>query len=247
MSNNEYMRHAVHLPLALMVVVFSLSLNGGANKEAQAEQSQEEIRSADGTLMVFVPEGEFLYGINNERLPMPAFYIDKYEVTTRLYAAYLQQSHAVEPEEWPKQVSLIGSGDRPVVQVSWHEADAYCRYYGKALPTEQQWEKAARGTDGRLYPWGNETPTDAHALFDARWWGYGTLAAVDMYPLGKSPYGAYNMAGNVWEWTSSDFDSRSKVLRGGSWGHMRSGLQTTHRFSRSPSYRNYFIGFRCVK
>jgi formylglycine-generating enzyme required for sulfatase activity len=218
----------------------------GRGDEA-SQQVGREIAGQDGAPMALVPEGEFLYGDNNQRLSLPAFYMDKYEVSTRLYAAFLQATGRAQPDDWSKQVALIGSGDRPVVQVSWYDAEAYCRYYGKYLPTEQEWEKAARGTDGRTYPWGNETPTDLHALFEKEWWGYGTLATVNSYGAGKSPPGLYHMAGNAWEWTSSDYNSNSKVLRGGSWGHARQGVRSAHRFFKPPSYRNYFMGFRCAK
>jgi formylglycine-generating enzyme required for sulfatase activity len=210
-----------------------------------SEEIAEEITGQDGASMRLVAGGHFLYGESNETVYLPAFYIDQYEVTARLYASFMATSGHVPPQDWPKQMTF-GSGDRPVVQVNWHDAEAYCRFYGKALPTEQEWEKAARGTDGRLYPWGNDPPTHLHAQFDRLWWGYGTLATVHSHPAGRSPYGLFHMAGNVWEWTRSDFDTRFKVLRGGSWGHARSGLRTTHRFHRPPSYQNYFIGFRCA-
>jgi len=129
-------------------------------------QTGREVTGKDGAPMVLVPAGEFLYGDNNQRLSLPAFYIDKYEVSTRLYAAFIRDTRRAQPSDWSQQVALVGSGDRPVVNVTWHDADAYCRHYGKRLPTEQEWEKAARGTDGRKYPWGNEEPSSRHALFN---------------------------------------------------------------------------------
>lgn len=207
-----------------------------------------EITGKDGAPMMLVPEGEFLYGDDNQKLSLSAFYIDKFEVSTRLYAAFLQATRRSEPEEWSQQVALVGSGDRPVVNVTWHDADAYCKHYGKRLPTEQEWEKAARGTDGRRYPWGNEEPTSRHALFNTKWNGYGTLGVIGSHDAGVSPYGIHDLAGNVWEWTSSDYDrGDSKVIRGGSWNSLAAGLRATDRDWYTPMGRNRDVGFRCAQ
>jgi formylglycine-generating enzyme required for sulfatase activity len=229
--------------MVLGLLLLAAAAERGRSQEG-ARHVGDEIAGRDGAPMVFIPPGEFLYGDDQKQVSLPAFYLDKYEVSTRLYAAFLDATDRPKPDDWSRQVT---NSDRPVVQVSWYDAEAYCRHYGKYLPTEQEWEKAARGTDGRAYPWGDDAPTDAHALFDREWWGYGLLAAVNSYALGQSPFGLYQMAGNVWEWTGSDYDGDSKVLRGGSWGHAREGMRTTHRFHRPPSYRNYFMGFRCAK
>jgi formylglycine-generating enzyme required for sulfatase activity len=210
-------------------------------------QTGREITGKDTAPMVLVPEGEFQYGDNNQRLSLPAFYMDKFEVSTKLYATFIQDTRRAQPSDWSQQVALVGSGDRPVVNVTWHDADAYCRHYGKRLPTEQEWEKAARGTDGRKYPWGNEEPTSRHALFDTRWNGYGTLATVESYEAGKSPYGLYHMAGNVWEWTSSDYDSGTKVLRGGSWNSNAMNVRSAYRLGYTPSSWYSIDGFRCAQ
>ena len=283
-----------------------------------------DLAGQDGAPMVLVPAGEFLYGdgilfgSNGVRRSLPAFYIDKYEVSTRLYATFLQDTmqpwwmrlfpaacivttslasfvfaemvpaanacivtpplaslvfaetapvassdwqstftsvnhydrhdkKTAQPDDWSQQVALVGSGDRPVVNVTWHDADAYCRHYGKRLPTEQEWEKAARGTDGRKYPWGNEEPSSRHALFNTTWNGYGTLAVVESYDSGKSPYGLYHMAGNVWEWTSSDYDNSTKVLRGGSWNSGPGNVRSAVRGRGQPMGRYAKDGFRCAQ
>jgi len=213
-------------------------------------QTGREITGRDGAPMVLVPAGEFLYGGYNQRLSLPAFYMDKYEITTSRYAKFLQETGRTRPEYW-SQVSQVSAGDRPVIGVDWHDADAYCRQYGKRLPTEQEWEKAARGTDGRTYPWGNEEPTSRHANFDkpsASGINYYSdrLQPVGSYEDGKSPYGIYDLAGNVWEWTSSD-EGSDKVLRGGSWGPNAKYLRSTYRLGNLPSFRNISIGFRCVQ
>ena len=112
--------------------------------------------------MVLVVAGEFLYGEQKERVSLPGFYMDKYEVTVKRYASFLQVSGLKQPAYW-NQASQAGAENRPVIGVDWFDADVYCRHYGKRLPTEQEWEKAARGTDGRTYPWGNEAPSSRYA------------------------------------------------------------------------------------
>jgi formylglycine-generating enzyme required for sulfatase activity len=205
--------------------------------------------------MVLVPEGEFLYGDKGwfsdmQRLSLPAFYMDKYEVSTKLYATFIQDTGRVQPDDWSKQVALVGSGDRPVVNVTWHDADTYCRHYGKRLPTEQEWEKSARGTDGRKYPWGNEEPSSQYANYGKNYpsnnFYKDRLTPVGNYEAGKSPYGIYDLAGNVWEWTSSD-EGSSKVIRGGAWTHGADWLRSTGRANGSPTLRYSYFGFRCAQ
>ena len=222
------------------------------SKPYEAPQTfSKAITGKDGAPMVLVPEGEFLYGDEKQRKSLAAFYMDKFEVTTRLYAKFLPGS--ANPLKWPKdwieQNALVGAGDRPVTNVSWDDADAYCRAYGKRLPTEEEWEKAARGTDGRKYPWGDEEPTSRHALFDTQQWkGYGTLAVVGSHEAGASPYGIHDLAGNVWEWTSSDINITDKVIRGGSWNMVAYLMRTTFREVRRPSdIYVWFSGFRCAQ
>lgn len=211
------------------------------------KQTGREITGKDGAPMMLVPEGEFLYGDNNQRLSLSAFYIDKYEISTRLYAAFLQATNRAQPTDWSKQVALVGSRDRPVVRVTWNDADAYCLRQGKRLPTEQEWEKAARGTDGRMYPWGNEEPSSRHTLFNKAWDDYGMLAVVGGHDAGASPYGIQDLAGNVSEWTSSDYDSSEMVLRGGSWFSAPVGLRSANRTGLHPTERYADIGFRCAQ
>lgn len=214
-------------------------------------QMGREITGKDGAPMVLVSAGEFLYGYNNQRMTLPAFYMDLYELTTARYAKFLQETGRKEPKWWD-EVRPASDGELPVVGVKWNDADAYCQHHGKRLPTEQEWEKAARGTDGRTYPWGNTEPTKDLAnnaqetcLFFCNMYAE-KLKPVNSYESGRSPYGIYNMAGNVMEWTSSDHDSGSKVQRGGSWNSARLS-RSTARYWDNP--RNWYTptGFRCAQ
>lgn len=186
-----------------------------------------EFTGLDGAPMLLVPEGEFLYGkygtgygdLPRQRLSLPSFYMDKYKVTTRLYDSFLRATGRVPPQDWEQQVALIGSGDHPIVQITWEDANAYCRHYGKRIPTSQEWEKATRGTDGRKYPWGDEEPTpeSQHMSFPKVKMGkplsYADIAVVGTFPKGISPYGLHDLVSRIWEWTN---DGGRPLRRGGS-------------------------------
>jgi len=229
-----------------------------------------ELIGKDGAPMVLVSAGEFTMGgdsIDNPRHPvyLDAFHMDKYEVTASRYAKFLQATGRQLPFKW-SEMSLVSHGDRPVIGVTWEDADAYCRWASKRLPTEAEWEKAARGTDGREYPWGNEAPTPRHANFNkcCEWKCYGVLAIVGSLEAGRSPYGIYELAGNVSEWVADWYDNTSykyelernpkgprdgeeKVVRGGSW-YDSALLQRSALRSRSyPSAPSTDRGFRCAK
>ncbi len=212
--------------------------------------------------MALVPAGEFLYGGDElyvpngevvQRLSLPAFYMDKYEVTVSRYANFLQVSKRKQPEYW-NQASQMRAGSRPVIGVDWYDADAYCRHYGKRLPTGQEWEKAARGTDGRKYPWGNDEPSGRYTNHGAGYDmypdnPYSGLTEVGSFDDGKSPFGIYDLAGNVWEWTNTDDSAvvEVKEVRGGSWHDGPSIIRSTRRMTVEPSSRAMVGGFRCVQ
>ena len=241
------------------------------------------ITGKDGAPMVLVPEGEFTMGAREDdreaqaderpahRVFLDAYYIDQYEVTTSRYAAFMEATNHDPPSYWLENVLKV-HGQKPVVGVTWEDANAYCVWAGKRLPTEAEWEKAARGMDGRLYPWGNEPPTKQLANFDncCDFQDYGALRDVGSYEHGKSPYGAYDMAGNAWEWVADWYDETRyqqramgnepvrnpqgpdkgefRVLRGGSWDDSDPRvLRSSLRFRVHPSNRSDGLGFRCAQ
>lgn len=221
--------------------------------------------------MALVPAGEFTMGSTLRaderpvhRVYLDAFYMDKYHVTVEQYAKFLEATDKEAPPEWDI-MNQPRHQTRPVVNVSWFDAATYCKWAGKRLPTEAEWEKAARGTDGRLYPWGNQAPTRLHANFGKKEWAnHMALVPVGMFEMGKSPYGIYDMAGNAWEWVNDWYDhdyykkspaknpqgpakGKSKVVRGGNWLYVQEFLRSSFRFNAEPSGRQFGYGFRCAK
>lgn len=235
-----------------------------------------EVSGKDGAPMVLVAAGEFRMGADSgdsdeqptHRVLLDAFYMDKYEVTTARYGAFFQTTKGREAPGYWEMVKPEEGGDRPVIGVDWNDADAYCRHYGKRLPTEAEWEKAARGTDGRKYPWGNGEPTPELAHYGLKWTVNSNYYSSRLNPVGKneagqSPYGVHDLAGNVHEWVADWYDSgyyrtspernppgpangNKKIQRGGSWNSDPGYLRTTYRNGRHPTYRNYNVGFRCA-
>jgi len=231
--------------------------------------------------MIRVPSGEFLMGSSEEdihwaaktffsesldfyieetpahRVHLKAFEIDRHEVTVGEYQAFMKDTGHPAPRfmDDPK----LNQTDQPVVGVNWQDAAGYCEWAGKRLPSEAEWEKAARGTDGRYYPWGNDpdpTRTNVRGKKD----GYRYTAPVGAFPSNASPYGVLDMAGNVWEWaadwfqpypgntTPSDLYGKTfKVMRGGSWFSNMDLARTAVRGKLPPDQRQHYIGFRCAR
>jgi formylglycine-generating enzyme required for sulfatase activity len=198
----------------------------------------------DGKEMVHVPAGEFLYGEDKQKASLPEFRIDKTPVTNAEYARFVAGAEHAPPSHWKGKTPSKEIAHHPVVFVPWDDAMAYAEWAGKRLPTEQEWEKAARGTDGRAYPWGNQEPTRELCNFGQN--EKGTTLVGKYSPQGDSPYGCVDMAGNVWEWTASDHESGGKVLRGGSWQGYARYVRAATRRSNIPDLRYDNIGFRCV-
>lgn len=175
-------------------------------------QEIREQESRDGSTMVHVPAGPFLMGSDlgdhdeqpEREVVLSGFWIDKFQVTNELYRRFLEETNAFDAPPSFSKDDFVGPR-QPVVSVSWDEATAYCNSIGKRLPSEAEWEKAARGGDGRRYPWGNEEPTHAHAQYvggeDKR------PLPVDTLSDKASPYGCVQMAGNTYEWMNDWFDA----------------------------------------
>jgi formylglycine-generating enzyme required for sulfatase activity len=222
--------------------------------------------------MALVPAGEFTMGSTvgdpdefpAHKVYVNTFFIDKHQLSVAQYARFLEDTLHEGPPEW-NVMNRTQHRNRPVTNVDWVEAEAYCKWAGKRLPTEAEWEKAARGTDGRTYPWGNEPPTGIRVNAGrAIWSNHAALTPGGTFEEGKSPYGVYDMAGNAWEWVSDWYDQdyyktsnpqnptgpttgMHKVIRGGSWGSGPKDLRASDRNTHLPSFRGLGTGFRCAK
>ncbi|HXZ25150.1 MAG TPA: SUMF1/EgtB/PvdO family nonheme iron enzyme [Nitrospiria bacterium] len=239
--------------------------------------------------MVWIPGGPFVMGTNDvdaqglaqlygltkpwfedehpaHTVDLPGYYLDRNEVTNADFAAYVTATNSRVPGTWHAATYPGGAADLPVVSVNWYQARDYCAWAHKRLPTEAEWEKAARGTDGRLYPWGNDFGLDKANLMSNQ------VQPVGLFPQGRSPYGVNDLIGNVWEWTadwyepypgsttvSKDFGQKFKVVRGKSWtmgfGHQEQAeVKQIIAHEARGSFRLYFdpvfgfndLGFRCA-
>jgi len=236
------------------------------------------ISDRDGMTLVYVPAGEFIRGSDDgdddekpsRAIYLDAFWIDQTEVTKDQYQKCVMDGKCARPS-----CSGTQQGDHPVVCVSWQDAVDYCAWAGRRLPTEAEWEKAARGTDGRTYPWGSqEAAGDLLNFCDSRCshnWkdaavddGYRETAPAGSYPSGASPYGVLDMAGNVWEWTADWYDAQyyassptqnpggpmsgtARVVRGGSWDLSQRYARAANRNWLAPGYRDDDLGLRCAR
>jgi len=193
--------------------------------------------------MAHIPAGEFLYGDDKRRIELKEFWISKTPVTNRQYRAFIDANRYRAPRHWPGGKIPPGKDDHPVVHVSWDDAVAFCQWAGVALPSEQQWEKAARGTDGRAYPWGDAAPDKSRCNFNRQ---VGDTTPVGKYLAGAN--GLFDMAGNVWEWCTDWYEKEKlRVLRGGSWySTNKDWVRCTSRLRSDPDYRDGHYGFRVV-
>lgn len=229
--------------------------------------------------MTFIPGGEFLRGRSHalpddglkwfpvllqdeqpvKRIKLSPFYLDTYEVTNAQYAAFVKARQHRAPYNWPKGAPPEGKEKHPVAAIDWHDAAAYCDWAGKRLPSEAEWERAARGlAEGAKYPWGNREPTKKDACYD-------TLAGpceVGQFPA--AGFGLFDMAGNVWEWTADWYgreyyaaapaenpkgpsEGQYRVMRGGGWADVSKYLTNSYRSWARPLERSPNIGVRCAK
>ncbi|MBI3611168.1 MAG: formylglycine-generating enzyme family protein [Nitrospirae bacterium] len=246
------------------------------SKKAEAEVRQVKVDD-EFEAMVFIPAGEFTMGSPEgshdqkpvRRVSLGGFYIDKYEVTFAQFYAFIGLTGHRKPRlagylssSVTEDLPLFIKPLNPIVGVSWDDAVDYCQWKGKRLPTEAEWEKAARGTDRRKWPWGNEERSEyANLLGDD---GARYTASVGQFARDVSPYGVHDLAGNVMEWVADWYnqdsyrllpasnpagvpDGESRVIRGASWNDSIKRAQTSIRFKMYPEYRDVTIGFRCAK
>jgi len=243
--------------------------------------------SGDGSTMVLIPEGEFTMGSDDysaekpiQKIYLDKYYIDKHLVTNALFQNFVEATNYVPDSEkdgagmvrigrrwkkvegasWqsPDGLSTIdGKEDHPVSQVSYNDALSYCKWAKKDLPTEAQWEKAARGPDGNEYPWGNAEPNDTMANFDNI---VGGTTSVSSYEKGKSFYGNLDMAGNVYQWCKDFYGTGERaaknptgpetgtehVIKGGSFIEGMESLRSANRDRYEPNYSSFLFGFRCA-
>jgi len=254
------------------------------------EPLAKEITDAKGLVMLLVPAGEYMMGSNNSAsdaapthtVRLDAYYIDKYEITNESYAECVDAGACAPPKDVSSSTRADYYGnpefdDFPVVNVDWYMAGNYCSWRGTSLPTEAQWEVAARGENGFIYPWGNsfecrngnfddETRSDDFVVPGGpNCDGYEDTSPVGNYLSGKSPFGLFDMAGNVWEWVNDSYlenyyttlgDGASnpmgpsggqyQVVRGGSWGSNDQVTQSIYRGKYKPADFYDFLGFRCA-
>jgi len=210
--------------------------------------------------MVYIPGGNFQMGRRSGDYDSPPltvdvapFFIDQTEVTNTDYQKFIADTGHQAPPHWRKGKIPYGTEKNPVTNVTWNDASAYAIWANKRLPSESEWEFAARGTDGRLYPWGNRW---SRRLANAGRGLRGRVFPVGNFTNGQSPFGVWDMSGNVWEWTSSDpinyADTsrkifKGKVIRGGAYDVSRYRCTTTYRGFLPPDRAYDKTGFRCVR
>lgn len=239
----------VPAPAAIAVAEGEAQEAAVATEDKDARREARERIIADLPVvagMVLVPAGSFLYGPDGQEVFLDMFYIDRSPVTNAEYLRFVRDT-GYRPPRYAEDPRL-NHPEQPVTGVSYADAAQFARWAGKELPTEHQWEKAARGTDGRTYPWGNDPPGASDACFgqDPE---AGAPKAVGSWARNVSPFGAQDMCGNVWEWTSSRYkkDGEFHVVRGGSYNDSVEYLHVYYRLEAHPKDKCEAIGFRCVK
>ena len=265
----------------LLTLVFAVLTISGIIRESlqpshvEVEQSAESSKRSMNSSsvkeeMAFVPKGRFLRGYNaggfdekpEGQIMLDAYWIDRHEVTYGSYLAFVSATGHRKPiSRYVKHFEKLSGPTQPAVYVSWEDAQEYCRYRGARLPTEAEWEKAARGTQGLLWPWGNE---------DKQGWAntgnqdpVEMTAPVESFVHDRSPFGIYDMDGNAMEWVADWYQEASyketqpnpkgpadglyKVIRGASWATTGHETRVTIRLKMIPDFRDTTIGFRCAK
>lgn len=256
---------------ALMIMIPEGTFRMGSTF-AEITETLEECKQYDNTCGLWWFEDEY----PDNLIYLKTYWIDLFEVTNEKYLEFVKQTGhrpaldaSCETPNCQKGNLWRGNSfperirDQPVTQVNWYDADAYCKWRGKRLPTEAEWEKAARGPGGNKYPWGNSSPK-GRATYSRKWRGVYTMTDVGSYSTGVSVYGVFDMAGNAWEWVSDWYgrkhysyiakenpqgpaEGELKVVRGGSWVNYPDTLRSAGRRWSRPEVLFNDTGFRCAK
>jgi formylglycine-generating enzyme required for sulfatase activity len=249
----------------------------GLNLQPMVYADSPNLNDRDKTKMIVIPAGEFFMGSKTEEgrpdeQPQRKIYLDTYEMDIHEVSneGYLKFIHSTGRKEPPNPYSegllskVPGMGNLPIVQVTWYDAVDYCRWAGKRLPTEAEWEKAARGENALVYPWGIEPPSPKVVNFEKNWEGIQTLWSVDINNGTSSAFGVKGLAGNVREWTQDwyapDYFQTApqknprgpgigilKVIKGGSWHSFKADVRAASRGKGGFALKTDGIGFRCVR
>jgi formylglycine-generating enzyme required for sulfatase activity len=237
-------------------------------QESRQQQPAATVKMPEIPGMVYVSSGDFIMGTNagfeyeypEHRINLKGFYIDKFEVTNSQYKKFVDGTGYPVPKHWVNKTFPKGEDNIPVSNVSYYDALAYAKWAGKRLPTEQEWEKTARGIDNRKYPWGNTWRKNFANVRPMV--GFTSLKPVGACGGndGASPYGAYDMAGNVWEWTETffepypgntlpniNFGKKNRVIKGGSYKQSETIAESYRRDFLDPNSTRTDVGFRCAK
>ena len=276
----EFRRSLVGSPIVILFCSLCLAV---VVQEPLVASGGPEWIGKDGAPMILISAGLFPMGVPkwardggrdeypNHEVELKAYYLDKYEVTNGRYLEFIEGTghrppkHATDATKnlWHGGLMPESIANLPVVNVDWFDAQTYCQWAGKRLPTEAEWEKGGKGTDDRRFPWGDVEPTHKHLNFNQTWRGESTLVPVGIYEAGKSPYGLYDMAGNVWEWVADWYDMEyygksprknpsgpkhgtRRVLRSSGWQVETPQVRVFTRVAADPLNRDHSTGFRCA-
>lgn len=246
---------ALSLKLSLVggTTLVTAALDASGSVVVRGIFPQQDTIASDSE-MVLVPAGVFIMGPDTAEssVAVDTFRIDPMEVTNRAFSAFLNADTAFAKYFYDSMaIAKTGSAfepktgfeEHPVTYASWSAANAFCTWKGKRLPLEKEWEKAARGEDGRTYPWGEAAPDTTMLNWSSK---FGGTTSAGRFEAGKSPYGIYDMSGNVWEWCS-DAISSNRVRKGGGWNSNTSSVHPSYQSKISPSSKEKALGFRCAK
>lgn len=257
--NRRTIRRWTYMLLGAVAMGSLLLAGTSMATEVSTGATGQEVLSADVTIegdMVLIPAGSFEMGLQdngpyeteNRIVELPGFFIDLYEVTNAQYKEFVDAAGTTPPLHWINGQIPHGLEKHPVVRVSWFDAEAYGKWAGKRLPTSEEWEKAARGTDARKYPWG-----DKFEEMNCNWNGTGirSTTPVGTFSAGRSFYGVHDMAGSVWEWCQDSYKGAgNRIVRGGSWQTTEkdSKVLESYHFSWNPAKgKDKTLGFRCAR